>query len=1013
MLFRPYARFRRGSRKRALPIDTKLMRLPIFTLSTALLGSFILPAQPRPVDRVLFDFESGTYQGWTYEGDSAKPTFGAAPFHASVEVKKFREDRDFTGWHGDWMVIIGDTRHGGAAPGRLISDEFVIDRPFLLFQFGAEAHPAVRVGLEVQGKEVRKAYGNNSYDMRTRGWDVSTLQGRKARLVIHAESSDDMLLRADYFRLSSTPPPPLDAFSPSEQESDFLRTGELQFLVAAPKGAFFEYSTVVRDGAGKWHLFAQLVQHQDRYKPGNHKQIVHATAPALTGPWTYHGPVLTADSAAGEDFLWHPYAFFHQGRIYLFYVGSGKPWQGWDKNNRWREGYFGPGSTQGPFGIHAASSTDGVTWERLGNGPLFTDNPFAFTPFVMRQGEQWVMYYGGAEPADILGKHAVVARTSKDLVHWENRQVVMADLTNTTPWPEHSFFHDPFVFRYGSSYFLLAGPINNSNQSRFHYRRIYRSSDPLRFSMAADLKGVFAEGGPKLVDAGNGTSWLLHSSRYSGGLWAGPVRFRQELKPEYTKRRLTRKQLEDKVRGGWAGQMAGVSYGAPTEFKANGRINSSELTWSPDRISNALGQDDLYVDMTFSQVIDRYGIDAPVERFAEAFRDSQYTLWHANAAARRNLARGIPPSLSGHPRYNMHANDIDFQIEADFIGLLAPGMPRQVLQYCRRIGPIMNYGDGIYGGLFIASMYSAAYFESDPRRVVEAGLAALPPGSQYAAVIRDVLAWHKQNPEDWKKAWQLIEEKWDKDDPCPKGALDPYNIDAKINGAYVALGLLYGNRDFTRTVEIATRAGQDSDCNPATAGGILGVMLGFQAIPPEWTSGLPAIRDKKFSYTDYSFEDIVRSTIDNALRLVSANGGLVLNTGDIEIPLQLPVPPPLEQWNPGTPTARIQPDDPRWTWSGGWRRAEEPGQTTVEKGSEATLHFEGKAILLRGRMYEDGGQAEVFLDGRKMPNADAKVGPRTRDDDLWHALNLPPGKHVLKVRTLGGRITIASAVEYR
>ena len=37
-----------------------------------------------------------------------------------------------------------------------------------------------------------------------------------------------------------------------------------------------------------------------------------------------------------------------------------------------------------------------------------------------------------------------------------------------------------------------------------------------------------------------------------------------------TTRRLSRSVLEDKIRGGWAGQMIGVSYGAPTEFRSNG-----------------------------------------------------------------------------------------------------------------------------------------------------------------------------------------------------------------------------------------------------------------------------------------------------------------------------------------------------------------------------------------------------------------------------------------------------------
>ena len=37
-------------------------------------------------------------------------------------------------------------------------------------------------------------------------------------------------------------------------------------------------------------------------------------------------------------------------------------------------------------------------------------------------------------------------------------------------------------------------------------------------------------------------------------------------------RRMSRAVLEDKVRGGWAGQMIGVAFGAPTEFQSNGKI---------------------------------------------------------------------------------------------------------------------------------------------------------------------------------------------------------------------------------------------------------------------------------------------------------------------------------------------------------------------------------------------------------------------------------------------------------
>ncbi len=382
-----------------------------------------------------------------------------------------------------------------------------------------------------------------------------------------------------------------------------------------------------------------------------------------------------------------------------------------------------------------------------------------------------------------------------------------------------------------------------------------------------------------------------------------------------TPRRITTAALEDRIRGGWVGKMIGVSYGAPTEFRSNGAINEGEITWSPERVSNALGQDDLYVGMTMAETMDRVGFDATVEQYGEAFRVSQYDVWHANAGARRLLNLGIKAPMSGHPRYNIHANDIDFQIEADFIGLMSPGLPQESNKYCDRVGRVMNYGDGLYGGMFVSGMYTAAFFERDVRRVVAQGLACLPAGSSYARLIKDVLDWSAAYPDDWKKTWQRIEEKWDTEDSCPDGALKPFNIDARLNGAYIALGLLYGRLDFGRTLEIAARAGQDSDCNPSTAGGILGVMLGYSGIPDGWKSGIPALADRKFEYTRSSLNDICRSTLQRALKVARLAGGTVTDV-DVSIPEQAPKAAPLEQWDMGVPVARVAVTDAAWSFRG-------------------------------------------------------------------------------------------------
>src|SRR5215510_8141775 len=81
-------------------------------------------------------------------------------------------------------------------------------------------------------------------------------------------------------------------------------------------------------------------------------------------------------------------------------------------------------------------------------------------------------------------------------------------------------------------------------------------------------------------------------------------------------RRLSLAALKDKI--------IGVSFGAPTEFKSNGKIIEGELKWTPERINNAIDQDDLYVEMTFTKVLDEVGLNATCEQFGEAFKDSKY-----------------------------------------------------------------------------------------------------------------------------------------------------------------------------------------------------------------------------------------------------------------------------------------------------------------------------------------------------------------------------------------------------
>jgi hypothetical protein len=329
--------------------------------------------------------------------------------------------------------------------------------------------------------------------------------------------------------------------------------------------------------------------------------------------------------------------------------------------------------------------------------------------------------------------------------------------------------------------------------------------------------------------------------------------------------------LLDKIKGGWAGQVIGCTYGGPTEFRFCGTMiqDYTPITWNENQMKwyfeNAPGlYDDIYMDLTFVEVFEKEGLDAPAISHAQAFANADYMLWHANQSARYNILNGIEPPASGYWENNPHSEDIDFQIEADFAGLMSPGMINTASEICDKIGHIMNYGDGWYGGVYVSAMYSLAFIFTDVELIVTEGLKSIPAQSDFYKCITDVINCYYKYPDDWKRTWFEVEKKWSSDIGCPDGVFNPFNIDAKLNAAYIIIGLLYGNGDYGKTIDISTRCGQDSDCNPASAAGILGTMIGYSNIPDYWKQGLDKVEDVDFKYTTISLNDVYDLGIKHA-----------------------------------------------------------------------------------------------------------------------------------------------------
>ena len=465
-----------------------------------------------------------------------------------------------------------------------------------------------------------------------------------------------------------------------------------------------------------------------------------------------------------------------------------------------------------------------------------------------------------------------------------------------------------------------------------------------------------------------------------------------------SKTELSRAELLDKIRGGWAGQVIGCTFGGPTEFRFPGAMipDYQPIPWDNTRVATLFETapglyDDVYMDLTFVDVMAREGIDAPASSHARAFADAGYPLWHANQAARYNVLNGLMPPASGHWLNTPHADDIDFQIEADFAGLMSPGMVNAAAEIADRVGHIMNYGDGWYGGVYVAAMYSLAFVSADVERVVEEALQVLPAESGFARCVRDVVACYRSDPADWKKAWLEVERKWADDVGCPDFVFRPGNIDARVNGAYVVIGLLYGRGDFGRTLEIATRCGQDSDCNPASAGGILGTMLGYGRIPAVWRDPVTPIADKAFAYTTMSLNKAVETGFGQALEMVRRRGGAVEGE-TVRLPVEAIRPVPLEVSFEGCfPVER--------------KRLGLRLETSVE------IPYAGTGFVLTGGPSKMDGSGsdpyvhriEVGLDGRAPVVVAMPVAERVRRLEVAWEYGLANGPHILKLKLLDPR----------
>lgn len=127
-----------------------------------------------PGDIIIDDFESGTYEKWSIEGDAfgSKPTQGAYP--GQQEVKGF-----------EGKFLANSFNGGDNSRGTLVSSEFKIERDYINFLLGGGKNNDTSIELVIDEKSIYKSSPlEESETLQWMTWNVKKYKGQNGRIHI-------------------------------------------------------------------------------------------------------------------------------------------------------------------------------------------------------------------------------------------------------------------------------------------------------------------------------------------------------------------------------------------------------------------------------------------------------------------------------------------------------------------------------------------------------------------------------------------------------------------------------------------------------------------------------------------------------------------------------------------------------------------------------------------------------------------------------------------------------------
>ena len=341
-------------------------------------------------------------------------------------------------------------------------------------------------------------------------------------------------------------------------------------------------------------------------------------------------------------------------------------------------------------------------------------------------------------------------------------------------------------------------------------------------------------------------------------------------------------EYEKRIKGAFIGRCASVILGKPLEMglskdfikkylesvdayplndfvpeyseKLDYRLRGDCIYSTKGHVNFAQSDDDIHYTLLGLRLIEIFGFEIEPWKVLKNWADNIPYLWCwcASRVAYYHYVGGTLPLEKIPYTINPWRECIDGQIRTDIWGYVFPANHKKACELAHKDTSATLTKNGIYGGMFVAGALSCALSQNPTvDRIIDAGLASIPQKSRLFEAISLVREWYRETP-DWNIVADKIIEKYGHI-PC-EGTIN--------NMAMVALGIIAGELDYTKSITIATMCGLDTDCNAGTVGSMVGAAVGIDNIENRWIEPLnDTIKSAVACFGDCKISDICRRIV--------------------------------------------------------------------------------------------------------------------------------------------------------